>query len=383
MKIAFIGQKGIPAKLGGVERHVEELAIRLAQKGHEVFVYVRNNYTDKNLNNYKGVKLVHLPSISTKHLDAISHTFFATIHALFQKYDVIHYQAIGPSFLSWIIKIFKYKTALVATFHCQDYYHKKWNWFARTSLRLGEYVACQVPDRTIVVSNALRSYVKNTYGKEAFFIPNGFTASPTEEASGIEEWGLKKNGYILTVSRLIKHKGIHYLIEAFKNLEDKNLIGEKKLVIVGDGFYTDEYVEHLKKIAESRKNIIFTGTQTGSVLSQLFSHAYFFVQPSDSEGLSITLLEAMGYGKAVIASDIAENMEALSDAGVFFRHGDVADLEKKMLGLLGNQEKIDRLGKDGKARVEEFYNWDRIAEKTDGLYRNILKEEAVKDFSLN
>ena len=90
MKIAFIGQKGIPAKSGGVENHVEEVAARLAQKGHEVFVYVRNNYTEKNLEDYRGIKLVHLPSISTKHLDAISHTLFATIHALFQKYDVIH-----------------------------------------------------------------------------------------------------------------------------------------------------------------------------------------------------------------------------------------------------------------------------------------------------
>lgn len=375
MKIAFIGQKGIPAKLGGVERHVEELAIRLAQKGHEVFVYVRNNYTDRNLNNYKGVKLVHLPSISTKHLDAISHTFFATIHALFQKYDVVHYQAIGPSFLSWIIKVFKRKTVVVATFHCQDYYHKKWNWFARMSLRLGEYVACQVPDKTIVVSNALSSYVKNTYGKEAAFIPNGFTASPTDETSGIEKWGLEKNRYFLAVSRLIKHKGIHYLIEAFKNLEDKNLIGEKKLVIVGDGFYTDEYVEHLKKISEGRKNIIFTGTQSGSTLSQLFSHAYFFVQPSDSEGLSITLLEAMGYGKAVLVSDIPENMEAVAEAGVSFKHGDASDLEKRLIELSGDQEKIDELGRIGKIRAEDVYDWDKISERTEELYSSVLNKK--------
>ncbi len=117
MKIAFIGQKGIPAIMGGVEKHVEELAVRLAALGHEVFVYVRHNYTYKNLQEFKGVKLIHLPSISTKHLDAISHTFLATLHALFCSYDIVHYQAIGPSFLSWIIKLFKRKTLLL--------FHKK------------------------------------------------------------------------------------------------------------------------------------------------------------------------------------------------------------------------------------------------------------------
>src|SRR4030042_6607900 len=105
MKIAFIGQKGIPASLGGVEKHVEEIATRMAKSDHEVFVYARHNYTDKNFKEYKGVKLIHLPNIPTKHLDAISHTFLATLHALFQKYDIIHYQAIGPTSLSWIVKL--------------------------------------------------------------------------------------------------------------------------------------------------------------------------------------------------------------------------------------------------------------------------------------
>lgn len=99
MKIAFIGQKGIPAIAGGVEKHVEKLASRLVAEGHEVTVYVRSHYTPKSLEIFEGVKLVHIPSIHTKHLDAISHTLFATLHALFTHYDVIHYQSIGPSIL--------------------------------------------------------------------------------------------------------------------------------------------------------------------------------------------------------------------------------------------------------------------------------------------
>src|SRR3990170_1869771 len=133
MKIAFIGQKGIPALSGGVEKHVEKLATRLAASGQEVFVYVRSHYTDPSLTEYAGVKLIHLPTLRTKHLDAISHTFFATMHALFQNYDVVHYHSIGPSVLSILPRVFRPGMQVVATFHTRDYFHKKWGWFVRMS----------------------------------------------------------------------------------------------------------------------------------------------------------------------------------------------------------------------------------------------------------
>ena len=73
---------------------------------------------------------------------------------------------------------------------------------------------------------------------------------PTSEIQYLAKWNLQKNSYILSVSRLIRHKGVHYLIEAFKNLEDKHLTRGKKLVIVGDGFHTDDYVKEIKDLAE-------------------------------------------------------------------------------------------------------------------------------------
>ena len=373
MKIAFIGQKGIPAKLGGVERHVEELATRLAQDGHEVFAYVRNNYTDKGMNEYKGVKLIHLPSIATKNLDAISHTFFAIVHAIFHRYDVVHVHSIGPNSLNFLLRIFKPGTALVATHHCQDYAHQKWGFFARTYLKFGEYMACRIPHKTIVISNTLQKIVKERFGTDAVVIPNGANVSISEDSSELEKWGLEKGGYILAVSRLIRHKGLQYLIPAFKELEDRGLAHGKKLVIVGDGFYTDDYVSELKDLAEGRKSIIFTGAQSGQVLSQLFSNCLFFVQPSDSEGLSIALLEAMGYGKAVLVSDIPENKEAVSDAGLLFNHGDVYDLGIGMANLLENKDGlIESLGEKGKARVDEQYDWSKIVKKTEELYEGII-----------
>lgn len=379
MKIAFIGQKGIPARFGGVERHVEELSKRLAQNGHEVFVYVRNNYTDNNINIYEGVKLIHLPSIPTKNLDAISHTFLATIHALFQNYDIIHYHSIGPSTLSVLVKYLKRNTVLVATYHCQDYLHKKWGSFAKMYLKLGEYVISRFPNKTITVSNKIGNivYKKSKRKNKPIVIPNGMSVFFDKNHDELGKWGLTRGSYLLCVSRLIGHKGIHYAIDAFKNIERKNLTRGKKLVIVGDGFYTDNYVRELKLNACQSENIIFTGNQTGKTLSQLFSHAYLFIQPSEYEGLSIALLEAMGYGKASLVSNIEENLEAIAlGGGLTFRSRNIIDLENKLAYMINNPSVIKKMGEVAKKKAEKKYSWDTIVEKIEELYKELIKIHA-------
>lgn len=376
MKIAFIGQKGIPVtKPGGVERHVEELATRLAERNHEVFAYVRNNYTDRHLKEYAGIKLIHLPSIGTKHMDAISHTFFATLHALFCKYDVIHYHSIGPSSLSFIIKILKPKTVLVATYHSQDYFHQKWGVIAKACLKLAEYITCNIPDKTIAVSQSLGRFVRKNFQKEAVVIPNGFSVTETKETAELEKWGLIKNEYIFTASRLVRHKGIQYLIEAYKNLYDQNLHKGKKLVIAGDGAFTDDYVKFLHHLASGNKSIIFTGAQSGKALSQLFLHCYLFVQPSETEGLSIALLESMGYGKTALVSGIPENLEAIGSNGFAFRSGDAKDLEEKLHGLLNDPVLVRENGELAKIEVSKKYDWEKITTQTEALYKNLMNHK--------
>lgn len=364
MKIAFIGQKGIPAKSGGVEAHVEEVAKRLCLAGHEVFVYTRPNYTPKKLKEWKGIKLVSLPSLTTKHLEAISHTFLACLHVVFKKVDVVHFHSIGPSSLIWLVKIFKPRTPVVFTFHTQCYYHQKWGKVAKSFLQSGERFACQSADSTITVSQSLTKYVFEKYQKKAVYIPNGAVVSKVLPADLItKEFGLEKGNYILAVSRLVRHKGIQYLIKAYQQMQTS-----KKLVIVGDGAYTDEYVRELKALAEGNPNIIFTGNQTGAILQELFSNAFLFVQPSESEGLSIALLEAMSYSLPVLASDIPENLEVLGDLGEKFIKNDVADLRAKLELMLENEANLQKTGKMLQKRVKDEYDWDKIVRQIESVY---------------
>jgi len=373
MKIAIIGQKGIPSHSGGVEKHVEDLSTRLVKCGHKVLVYTRPSYTDKELAEHKGVKLISLPSVSTKHLDAITHTFRACLDVIKRDVDVIHFHSIGPSSLILLIKLLRPDLPIVATFHCKDYFHQKWGILARLYLKFGEFVACRVADETIVVSKTLKIYVAKKYNKLVNYAPNGVLPAKNVALNNIKYLQVKKNGYILYVGRLVRHKGVHYLIEAFKRLKT-----DKKLVIVGGSAHTDDYVKYLKNIAADNKNIIFTGAQTGRTLAELFSNAYLFVQPSKSEGLSIALLEAMSYGKTTLVSDIPENKEVIDYTGFTFRNKNTADLMGKLNALLRNPEVVKNMGAMQKERVASNYNWQNIVDKVQKIYNNAVlnKKEA-------
>lgn len=368
MKIAFIGQKGIPAQTGGVEKHVEELLLHLVERGHIVYAYVRRGYAPVE-KEYRGVKLITLPFIKGKKFEAISHTFLGVVDLIFRKVDIIHFQSIGPASLLFILKIFKPRTPIVFTFHCQDYYHQKWGFFARWYLRLGENIGCRLADQTLVVSKDLASYVYARYNKIAIYTPSGVTSPMKIESKEItSNWGLEKNSYIFTASRLVKHKGIHYLIEAFKKTKT-----DKKLVIAGGSAYTDDYIKELHELAKGDNRIIFTGNQNGNILKELYSNAYLFVQPSEYEGLSVGLLEAMSYSLPCLASNIPANKEALDGLGFIFENKNIDSLYQELNKVLAMD--IDRIKESGallKERTLKEYNWSKIVDDTLDVYNNLL-----------
>lgn len=325
------------------------------------------------------------PTIRTKHLDAIVHTLTATLHAIRNNTDIIHYHGVGPSLLSWLPRVFAPRAKVVVTFHCIDRRHQKWNWLARSVLGLGERFACLFPHRTVVVSRTLQSYCDNRFAAQSAYIPNGiqpWNGSGLGDAQTLARFDLEPDQYILMVSRLVRHKGAHHLIDSYKRLKAQGKTQGKKLVIVGGSAFTDGYVDQLKQMAEKDSDIMLVGYQEGKELEALFANSYLAVHPSESEGLSIAVLEAMSYGKAVLCSDIPENMEVARNYGMSFRNRDVLDLSRKLEFMLQCPSLVSALGADAQKFVESEYDWDGIARSVDGLYRSMLSDAAGEKVGL-
>lgn len=372
MKIAFIGQKGIPAVNGETEKYVENLATRFVEMGHNVFVYTKNNYTKKGLIRYAGVRLIHIPSIRIAGLDTMIYNFLSTIHLIFRRYDVIHYQTIESASLSFIPKFLKRKTLIISTFHSHNYPCRKQETIIRKYLGFGEKTACKCSDKIITTSKKIRNYVFSKYKIKASYIPNGARAEFNGQTKALERWGLKDKKYMLCIGKESRNGDLKKLVEAFKKIEDTNrLPNNMKLVIIMRK--RDRQTRELEKENEERKNIIFSHSQTRSALEQLFSHSYLFIQPFESEGISIPLLEAMGHGIAPLVSNDSESIEVIGKCGFSFKQDDKEDLKNKLAYLINKPFDVEKMGKLSKERVLKEYGWDSIIRKILRIYELNIK----------
>ena len=363
MKIAMFGIKGVPVP-AGAENVAEQVGSRLAERGHQVTLYVRSHYTPPALKEYKGMRLVHLPSIPTKNFDAITHSFLSGLAVLFSDANIVHIHSTGNSVFSFLPRLFGKKTIVQS--HGLDWQRAKWGYLAKLYLRLTDYSTVYFPNTVTAVSQKMTNYYQNLTNRKVFYIPNGIAPSEKLAPNLIASYGLEGNDYIFFASRFVPEKGAHYLIEAFNRIKTT-----KKLVLAGDGSFGDPYAEDLKKQASDR--VIFPGFVQGALLQELLSNAYIYILPSEMEGLSTGLLEAMSFGNCVLVSDIEENIEAIGQAGFTFKSKNVDDLEEKLRILINDEKLTESYRIQAKQHVLSTYDWETTTDQIEELYFSLMK----------
>jgi glycosyltransferase involved in cell wall biosynthesis len=361
LRIAFIGHKRIPGRESGIEVALEQITRLLVKKGHKVDAYNRAKKGHEKVTDFDGVRIITIPTINNKSLDAPVYSFFAAIRSLFGGYDVVHYHAEGPCMMLWLNKLFGQR--VVVTIHGLDWQRAKWNRLASGIILFGEKCAAKYADEVIVLSRNVQQYFQDRYRRRTVYIPNGVCEPTIRDDSYISStWGLHKDEYILFLGRIVPEKGVHYLIDAFKAIKTG-----KKLVIAGGSSHTDEYYESLKKRAIGDDRIVFTGFIEGVGLESLYSNAYFYVLPSDVEGMPISLLEAMSYGNCCLTSNIPECTEVLNGESISFEKSSVGDLQNKIIELLSHQDIVNDFRSKARERAKG-YNWDNVVKMTAKLY---------------
>ncbi|HEU4364836.1 MAG TPA: glycosyltransferase family 4 protein [Candidatus Krumholzibacteria bacterium] len=369
LRIAMIGQKGLPARYGGVETHVENVALRLAARGHHVRAYCRSRLRpaegDGTSGEFHGIELAYRPSVNTKHLDAASHTFLCALEsALFHSFDIVHLHGIGPAAFAPVAGLLGRR--VVSTFHALDWRQVKWGGRSKSLLRRGERIGARRSDGLIAVSRLMQSHIQSVHGVSAAYIPNGATLPTRLPGTGaLERRGLAPGGYLLTVGRIIPDRELHTLIDAF-NQSRRPL----NLVLVGSETPPTSYTHLLRGMATDR--VIFAGDIFGAELEELYAHCLAYCLASRVEGLPITVCEAMAHGRPLVLSDIPENVEVGGDAARYFRCGDVNALLQTIEDLVADEPGRAALSRAARRRCETIYNWDLVADQVESFYYRLL-----------
>ena len=364
---------------GGVERVVYELSTRLIARGHAVMVVTLNTAHAPDHERLDGIEIVRAPAIQLSRLTGmqVSVAPIAPITALRAirrfKPDVLHAHS-SFFFLSAIAPLLKAidRVPLVTTLHVAEMAHLS-GW-PRRATSVYEATVARVlvarSDEVTVVSEAVRAHALETLHADArkiTLIPNGVDAVRFRPHEGRRVGGAGKN--VVSVGRLIFNKGPQFLLEAAPAILMRH--PDARFVFAGDGPMRDELEAAARRLHIDRM-VEFIGTTDD--VPRILGEADILVRPSLSEGMPLTVLEAMACGLPVVASTVGGNGEAVQDGvtGYLVPPADTRALADRISELLDDPALCRRMGEAGRAIVEAAHSWDQVAEQSLAVYERAL-----------
>lgn len=357
--IAVIGIRGLPANYGGLETCAEEVTRRWVARGHEVRVYCRRNRYPDRRPEIDGVDLVYTPSVGSKSLDTVTHTFFSILHLLVtgRRFRVVHLYNTGNSIFLPLLKLFGKKVILSGD--GVEWRREKWGRFAKAVHKLGEQMAVRFADCIVVDNQEVGNYYRDRHGIETTEIAYGANEIAVDEARSAEllkQHGLEAGRYFLFVGRIVPEKGVHNLIDAYRGLET-----DYPLVIIGDDNSGSEYRDRL--FQQASDDIRFLGFVYSTDYEQLLVNAYMYLSASELEGTSPSLVSAMGAGVCSLVNGIDENIATVKGCATTYARNDNEDLRRLWQALIDDPDRVAELRRKGRECVEQYYRWDAIADQ--------------------
>lgn len=234
-------------------------------------------------------------------------------------------------------------------------------------------------DRVVAVSNFVRDYINEKLGvpwQKIKMIYHGKDEMFCLSSSDAKRDYLKTLGisgdYIFTASKMVPYTNLHGLIEGFELFKKKEANSSMKLLVAGER-WDDLYYETLQDLIERnglKDDVIFLGYVPYDQMPTLHWNARLFVLPSTLEACPITLIEAMGCGAIIAASNIDPIPEICQDTALYFDPYDPEDIAEKIELGLRDEELRRRLSKKAVRRSKDFC-WERAARQTLAVFKEV------------
>lgn len=296
-----------------------------------------------------------------------------TIYKLNNKYkfDLIHSHVALPDGYCGMLINNNLKIPHIVTIHGQDF---QYTINKNDKLKETVFEVLKNVDKIIVVSSKLKRIVQNTeFYNKLHIINNGIDINDNVK-EGIAISDIPDDIDILSVSNLIKTKGIDLNIKAVKKLSKK--YPYLKYYIIGDGPERLN-LECMVKQYGLVDNVIFLGKLEHHNVIKYMNKCKIFSLPSWQEGFGVVYVEAMLQGKPVIGvkGEGIEDVIIHNENGFLIKPKDVEDIVKIIDLLMENQNIINFIGENAKKTVIENFTWENSAKKIVKLYKEILNKQ--------
>ncbi|WP_399548559.1 glycosyltransferase [uncultured Microbacterium sp.] len=364
----MIGTRGIPAAYGGFETAVEEVGARLVERGHRITVYTRG--ASQRLREYRGMSVVHLPSVPQKHLETLSHTALSTLHAVTRKAPDAAFVFNAAN--SPLVPLLRARGIPVAL-HMDgiEWKRSKWGGRGKAYYRWAEEFGVRSADALIADAPGIADYYRSEFGVPTKLLRYGAPIIDSAPAESIRALGLEPGGYHLVVARFEPENHVREIVEGYHASA-----AAAPLVVVGSAPYAAEYTQRIHAAAGDDPRIMFLGgIYDQDLLDALYFHANTYVHGHSVGGTNPSLLRAMGAGTATIAYDVGFNREVLDGHGWFF--SDAAEIERHFSSLERNAGDVDRLAHLVRDRAAGAFDWRDVAEGYESLAVGLVSGNTI------
>jgi glycosyltransferase involved in cell wall biosynthesis len=386
MKILMLSDYFQPHIGGGVEGVVLEVSRGLVERGHAVHLVTLKVMDAPRREEIDGIIVHRAPALPLTRLLGLQSTVSAAALPLALDVarslqpDLIHAHNLFFSTTALAVALKRaIRRPLVTTMHLGAV--DRLGGFSQAAAMLYERTVGRVilgsSDRVIAVSQAVADHGRRLAPRPDAVrtIPNGVDGArffPRRDGAPADR------PRIALVGRLIFNKGPQYLIDAAPHILARH--PDVEFLIVGDG----PMRQQLQAAVEARgmeRSFAFLGLRAD--IPALLQRATLLVRPSLSEGLPLTVLEAMACALPVVATPVGGTGEIVRDGetGYLVPPGAAEPLAESVCRLLDHPAHARELGRNGRRIVEQGYTWQRVVDQTLTLYRELLPERAMAEMA--
>ena len=290
------------------------------------------------------------------------------------RFDIIHSHVVLPDGYCGMSIAKEYKKPLIVTVHGQDFQNTI---FLNKRCQENIKKVIDFSNGTVAVSNKLKKIGEKKLKinpDKMRVIPNGINADDIFEGESELCKRYKGKKIILSVSHLLKTKGLSLNLRAIDKLKEK--YPDIFYLIIGEG----EERKNLQKLTKDlnlEKRIDLLGQLPHKKVMEYLSICDIFSLPSWEEGFGIVYLEAMANGKSTIACQ-EEGIDGIirdRETGILVKPKDMDSLVEAIDFLLSHPERAKEIGEKAKKLVLENYTWEKAVQKIIEIYKEILKNE--------
>lgn len=350
MKIAIIGSHGYNVIYGGYETFVKKITDYILNKDIKVIVYNRTLPENNDINNSK-LEIIVLKTNSTKYFAQIYHSLKCSFDLIKRDVDIVLFLNLANTPFAFFVKFF---TNTVINVDGMEWKRPKWKGLGQIYFYICAKLVKYSANRIITDSLEMQKLYLKKFNTPTKCISYGADIIFSSDKEKILNYSLKEDSFFLVVGRMVPDNNIDLIIKNYISIKT-----EKKLVIVGDVPYKDNYSSYLKTYES--KNILFLGyINYIEILNSLYYNCYAYIHGHEYGGTNPSLLNALGCGACVIALDTIFNNEVLENGkyGILFNKNN--DLSNKLEFIIENEHIRYNFKENARNRIIEKYTWEKI-----------------------